>query len=256
MASKYIRIVLVAFATSIAYSQCWSLTAMAQSTSNSPPAADKAIQQAIHDYILDHPEVLIESLQIGKLKEEQRRAAVAKSMINSFKQDLTDDPLSPTFGNPKGDVTVVEFFDYRCPYCRQVEGSLQTLIKDDQGVRVVQKEFPILGAASLYAARVALAAQKQGKHLQLHDALMAKKPNIDERTILEVAKAAGLNMDQITVDMMGSEINSEIARTAQIARALKLNGTPAFIIGTALVPGFTDLETLKSLVDDARHGLD
>jgi protein-disulfide isomerase len=132
---------------------------------------------------------------------------------------------------------------------------LQTLIKDDPGVRIVQKEFPILGPTSVYAARVALAAQKQGKYRQFHDAMMAKKPNIDEATILQVADAAGLDIDRIKADMNSPEVDSELQRGQQIARALKLEGTPGFIVGTELVPGATDLVTLKSMVDDVRHGI-
>jgi len=218
-----------------------------------PPANQSNIEQTIHDYILAHPEVLIESLQIAKQKEEDRVAAIRKSMVGTFEKELLEDPDTPSFGNPKGDVTVVEFFDYKCPYCRQVEPSLQSLIKNDPGVRVVQKQFPILGPASLYAARAALAAQKQGMQAKLHEALMAKKPNLDEATVLKVAGEVGLDLDRMKVDMASPDVDAEIARTARMAKALKLNGTPAFVIGSEVVPGGTDLETLKELVDEARH---
>src|ERR1700722_4982030 len=141
----------------------WSLQAFAQSgvTANSLPSdSGPGLQQAIRDYILAHPEVLIQSLQSAKRRQEQSAAAAAKSKIVAFRKDLLEDPNAPVLGNPAGDVTLVEFFDYRCPYCRQVEPWLQTLIKEDHGVRLVQKEFPILGPASVYAAKVALVAWK------------------------------------------------------------------------------------------------
>jgi len=245
---------LTAFAAMCAMLLLCGLSAVAQTADKtSSPPADNAMQQAIRDYILAHPEVLIESLQRAKKKEDQRLVASRKSTIETFQKDLTEDPSAPIFGNPNGDVTLVEFFDYRCPYCRRMEPLLQSLIKGDPGLRVVQKEFPILGPTATYAARVALAAQKQGKHAQLHEALMAQKPNIDEETILKTAAGVGLDIDRIKADMNSPEVETEIQRTLQIAKELGLNGTPSFIVGTELLPGGTDLGTLKSMISDGRR---
>ena len=148
---------------------------------------------------------------------------------------------------------MVEFFDYRCPYCRKVDPALQALLKEDPNVRLVQKEFPILGPASTYAARAVLAAQKQGIQTKLHETLMSRKPNFDEATILTIAGDVGLDLDRLKVDMNSTEVDAEIARTMQIAKALQLNGTPAFIIGSEVVPGGTDLQTFKELVAEARQ---
>ncbi len=248
-----VRKFFVALAVSCAFLHLWSLPALTQTAGT---ATDDSIQKAIHDYILAHPEVLIQSLRLAKDREEDRLAALTKSMITSFRKDLTEDANAPTFGNPAGDITLVEFFDYRCPYCREVEPFLQSLVKSDPGLRVVEKEYPILGPASVYAARVALAAHKQGKYIQFHNALMARKPNIDEATVLKLAEEAGLDIDRIKVDMNSPEVDSEIKRNREIAKALRLNGTPAFIVGTELVPGATDLATLKSMVEDARREAD
>lgn len=218
------------------------------------PLPDKAIEQAIHDYILAHPEVVVELLRRAKESEQQRVATLAKSVIHSSQKELFDDPNTPVLGNPNGDVTIVEFFDYRCPYCRQVEPWLQTLIKTDKGVRLAQKEFAILGSTSVFAARAALAAQKQGKHAELHNALMAAKPRMDEATIVEAAKQVGLDIDQLKTDMNSAEIDIELRSTAELAKELGLHGTPAFVIGSELVPGATDLNTLRLMVDGARHG--
>ena len=151
-------------------------------------------------------------------------------------------------------MTLIDFFDYRCPYCRQVEPFLQSLIKNDRGLRIVVKELPILGPSSVYAARVALAAHKQGKYEQFHDAVMSKRLNFDEATLLKVAEEAGLALDRLKTDTNSPEVDAEIKRTTEIAKALKLSGTPAFIVGTELIPGATDLETLQTLIDEARHG--
>jgi protein-disulfide isomerase len=216
--------------------------------------ANDALQQAIHDYILAHPEVLIQSLRIAKEREENRAAEQTRALIASLEKNLAEDPGAPVRGNPSGDVTVVEFFDYRCPVCRQVEPFLQALIKNDPGLRVVEKEFPILGPASVYAARVALAAYKQGKYKQFHDAVMSKKPNFDEATIVKLAEAAGLDLDRMKADINSPEVDAEIKHTIEVARAVRLDGTPAFIVGAELIPGATDLGTLQALVDEARHG--
>jgi protein-disulfide isomerase len=244
----------IALAVTCAFGLPFSAPAWAQTTdAGKTLIGDEALERAIHDYILAHPEVLIQSLRIAKEREENRGAEQRKAVVASLKNDLIDDPRAPVRGNPSGDVTLVEFFDYRCPYCRQVEPFLQALIKSDHGLRVVVKELPILGAASVFAARVALAANKQGKYEQFHDAVMSKKSNIDETTILKLAEEAGVALDRLKTDMNSPEVISEIERTAEIAKALRLSGTPAFVVGNELVPGATDLESLQALLDEARQ---
>lgn len=176
----------IALAVTCAFALLCSVPASAQTTdAGKALVANEALQQAIHDYILAHPEVLIQSLRIAKEREESRIAEQNKALVASLKDDLVDDPNSPIRGNPSGDVTLVEFFDYRCPYCRQVEPWLEALTKNNPDLRVVEKELAILGPASVNEARIALAAFKQGKHEQFHDAVMSKKPNVDEATIRE-----------------------------------------------------------------------
>jgi protein-disulfide isomerase len=258
----YLRKVVTAVSVCFLFRLLESSPSLSQGTSlgNSAPAdKGQGLQTAIHDYILAHPEVLIESLQQAKARAEAQQAAIVKAKIAAFRKQLVDDPNAPVLGNPKGDVTLVEFFDYRCPFCRQVEPWVQTLIKQDPGVRLVQKEFPILGPASVYAARLALAALKQGKHKEFHNALIAKEGNINENDIhedmiLQAAKSAGLDLDRMKADMNSSDVDSEIQGNMRIAKSLGLTGTPAFIVGTELVPGATDLMTLHEMVDDARSG--
>jgi protein-disulfide isomerase len=218
-------------------------------TASSPPPD---IQTVIHDYILGHPEVLIESLQSAKRKQEERQKEIAQTYIKDHKKELLDDPDSPVLGNPQGDVTIVEFFDYRCPYCRQVDPLLRKLIEDDPKVRVVQKQLPVLGPTSVLAARAALAARKQGKQPQMHDALITKKPDFDEDSILATARGLGLDTAKLKTDMASPEVDTEIVKSERLAKDLHLTGTPAFIVGSVLIPGATNLETLKSLIDDAR----
>jgi protein-disulfide isomerase len=251
VARRFLFVIVAASFGLISFGKCASLAE--SSGPEKPASADATFERAIHDYILAHPEVLIESLRRAKQKQQDQIAADAKATIRALRKDLLEDPNSPVLGNPNGDVTIVEFFDYRCPYCRQIEPWIRALLKDDPGVRLVLKEFPILGPASVYAARLALAARKQGRHAEFHDAVIARKPNFDEAAVLEIAKQAGLDVDRLKSDLGSRDVDLEIQRNAELAKALHLSGTPALVVGSELIPGATDLETLKSVVDDARH---
>ena len=216
------------------------------------PAHKAEVEQIIHDYFLAHPEFMIEVLRAAEAKVKDEKAADAKGLIAAKQSELLHDASAPIAGNPDGDVTIVEFFDYRCPYCKQVEPSLETLIKEDGKIRIVYKEFPVLGPASVYATRIALAARKQGKYAAFHDAMMAKKGQITEDVVLAVAKAAGLDLDRAKADMNAPEVSEIIARNKALASALEIGGTPTFIIGDKLMPGAGDIDELRKMVDSAR----
>src|SRR5258708_3660351 len=177
------------------------------------PAQKSAFEQIIRDYILQHPELVIEALQSAEDKMKAQAEANARTAVVAKRQELLEDPTSPVAGNPKGDVTIVEFFDYRCPYCKQVEPALETLLKEDRQLRIVYKELPVLGKDSLYATRVALAARKQRKYERFHGAMMATKGQIDEKVILQVAATAGLDPERLKSDMQAGGIDDFI--TAQ-----------------------------------------
>ncbi len=216
------------------------------------PAQKGAFEQIIHDYILQHPEVIIEALQSAEEKVKAQSEERARAAVGERRQELLDDPSAPVAGNPKGDVTIVEFFDYRCPYCKQVEPALEALLKEDRQLRIVYKELPILGKDSVYATRAALAARKQAKYDKFHAAMMAANGQIDEKTILQVATAAGLDIERLKSDMTASEIDDAIKRNYDLAQALDIHGTPAFVIGGELVPGAIDIATMKQKIAAAR----
>lgn len=220
----------------------------------STPPDRQAIEQIIHDYLIAHPEVMVEALKAGDAKAKEQEEAEQRAEIAKHQDELLHDTKSPVGGNPAGDVTIVEFFDYRCPYCKQVEPSLEALLKEDPHIRVVYKEFPILGPQSLIATQVSLAALKQSskKYLSLHAALMNLKGELTTDTILKTAEGVGLDVAKIKADMNGKDIEALIKRNYDLADALKITGTPAFIIGTALSPGAVDLVTFRKMVADAR----
>jgi protein-disulfide isomerase len=167
------------------------------------------------------------------------------------KDDLFRSAASPVGGNPEGDVTLVEFFDYRCGYCRRVVGSLRALVEQDQDLRVVFKEFPILGEDSVRAARAALAAERQGLYMPLHFALMAAD-DLSIEGIMAVAAGVGLDTEQLAADMASPEIEAEIAATYALANELGIEGTPAFVVDDELIPGAVSQERLAALIDEAR----
>ena len=212
----------------------------------------KAVEGIVHDYLLKHPEVLLDAIQAAddKMKKDAKDKA-AKALIERH-HDIFDDPASPTGGNPHGDVTMVEFFDYRCPYCKQVEPALEKVIAADRKLRFVYKEFPVLGPASITAARAALAARKAGKYEAFHSAMMAARGQITDQTVYDVAGKVGLDVAQLKKDMGAPEVDKELKANLDLAEALDIRGTPAFIVGDQIIPGAVDLDTLKQLVADAR----
>ena len=208
----------------------------------------------IHDYLLNHPEVVIEALKAADAKAKAQQENEARAEIVKHRDELLHDPASPVAGNPDGDVTIVEFFDYRCPYCKQMEPALEALLKEDNKVRVVYKEFPILGPESQIASQVSLAALKQSaqKYNRLHTALMNAKGQLTQESILKHAEAAGLDIARIKTDMASPEIDALIRRNMDLADALSIRGTPAIIIGDDMSPGAIDLGTLRKMIADAR----
>ncbi len=228
------------------------VAAPAQAAEPLTPEQKAAVEQVIHDYFLKHPEFMVEVLHAAQAKLKQEKADDARQAIAAMRDELLHDASAPVGGNPEGDVTIVEFFDYRCPYCKQVEPMLEALLKEDRKLRIVYKEFPVLGPESIYATRIALAAVKQGKYRAFHNAMMMTKGQITEDVILKVAASAGVDVNKAKADMNAPEILEIIKRNFALAEALDIQGTPAFIIGDALLPGATDIEHLKRLVADAR----
>ena len=212
----------------------------------------EAIERIIRDYLLRHPQVIVDALQALERRQEAEKAARVKETIARRRAELSEDPSSPVGGNETGDVTIVEFFDYRCPHCRTAARLLAELVAEDRGIRVVYKEFPILGPDSLFAARAALAARLQGKYDAFHRALMAER-TLNRARVMELAASLGIDTVRLEQDMESPDIASAIRRTHALAEALSINATPAFIIGDEVRLGALDRETLRALVARARE---
>lgn len=212
------------------------------------------IERIVGDYIRNNPEIIVDAF---RQLEDRRRLAEAEQLQRQIAQEreaLINDPGSPVGGNPNGDVAVVEFFDYRCPYCKVVAPALARLIEDDANLRFVYKEWPILGPVSVVAARAALAAREQGLYVAFHDRLMSGSEQLSEKMIFDIAEDTGLNVEKLRQDMELPEIEAILQRNAKLAARLRITGTPAFVIGDVLVPGAVELSDLKALVEEARSG--
>lgn len=216
------------------------------------PKDQAALDQAIHDYLMNHPDVVLDALKAGQAQADAKAADQSRRTITTKRKELLDDPDDLVQGNPKGDVTLVEFFDYRCPYCKEVEPSLDALLKEDGKLRIVYKEFPILGEASVYATHVALAAKQQGKYTEFHRAMMATKGDINDATVLNVAQSIGLDITKIKADMSAPATDKLINKNYALADALDIQGTPAIIIGDTLIPGATDIDLLRKDIAASR----
>ena len=211
-----------------------------------------ALDQVIEQYIRSHPEVIEQALQSLEVKRQRDGKLRVRQAIATHQEELLQDPASPVSGNLNGDVTVIEFFDYRCGYCKRVAGAVMQLQKDDPSVRVVYKDFPILGEVSVFGARAALAAREQGKHQAFHEAMLASEIELTKEVVLAIAQRVGLDVKKLEVDLNAPGWETAIDRNYTLANLLGISGTPGFVIGSEVYPGALELAGLKALVAKAR----
>lgn len=202
--------------------------------------------------ILERPEIVREAIAILHQREEADKSTHLLGILESRRGDLERDPNAPVLGNPAGDVTVVEFFDYNCPYCKKAVDVIRELVSVDENIRLVYRELPVLGQGSEFAARAALAARRQGKYEEMHWALMSL-PRATEASVQRTAQDLGLDMVQLEADMLAPEISAHFALSMDLARALGFTGTPSFVVGNQLAPGLVPLDKLVNYVSRARQ---
>ncbi len=213
-----------------------------------------ALGKSIRAYLLANPEVLVDAMQELERKQDTQRDAVAQKGVQENQAELYRDPDSPVGGNPNGDVVIVEFNDYQCPYCKRAYQAVKSVVGADGKVKIIYKDLPILGEASKIAAHAALAAARQGKHQPLHNALMEFTGKLDRDKIFEIAVGVGIDRARLEKDMDDPKLKAIIDRNLALASALGVRGTPAFVIGKQFVPGAVDAAALKQLIAEARKG--
>jgi protein-disulfide isomerase len=224
---------------------------------NTAVAADTSqdeFEQRVRNYLLAHPEVISDALNRLEAKQGEQDAAGAQAALKAHAAEVFQDRDSPVSGNFNGDVTVVEFFDYNCPYCKMMVPLMAQAEAADPQLRIVYKEFPILGPGSVFAAKAALAANKQSKYVAFHRALYQVRGHLEEAQVLEVARTVGLDVDRMKTDMQDAAIEGMLEKNGNLAQALQITGTPGFVTGDQITTGATDLKTFQALIAKARSG--
>jgi protein-disulfide isomerase len=221
-------------------------------------AQRSAIEKIVHDYLVQHPEVLQEAM--GELEKRQAAAEAEKhrAAVKEHAAALFNSPDQVVLGNPKGNVTFVEFFDYNCAYCKRAMSDMLTLLDHDPKLKVVLKEFPVLGPGSVEAARVAVGVRMQDKtgkkYLAFHTKLLGGRGHADGARALAVAKEVGVDMPRLEKDMKSPEVQKTLQADFKLAEALGLNGTPSYVIGNDVIVGAVGLDALKEKISTARCG--
>ena len=210
------------------------------------------IESIVKSYLLEHPEVVRDAIVALDAKEKKDAAALQADALANSAKTIMHSELDGVIGNSKGDVTVVEFMDYNCGWCRKSIKEMQSLVKQDKNVRVVMKEFPIFGEGSDYAARAAMASVKQGKYWEFHQALFATPGKVTIETVDQTAKQVGLDLAKLKVDMTDPAIAAHILATAKLAGDLQFTGTPGFIIDNKIYPGYIPLDEMMAGLTQVR----
>ena len=227
---------------------------------NEPPevlqtAPDReATREIIREYLLERPEVLEEAMIALRVRRQEEKRARTQAAIADNRAVLLSHEMSPVSGNPDGDVTLVEFFDYACGYCKRSLSVMINLLRSDPQLRIVWKELPVLGPVSRVAARASVAAARQGRYLEFHEAVMGTRDGLSEEAVLAIAERVGLDAGRLQQDMADPAIETYLEETNQLARELGIDGTPAFVVGDTLVPGAVGEARLRQLIAEARSG--
>jgi protein-disulfide isomerase len=210
------------------------------------------MESIIKDYLLSHPEILQEMSQILEQKQKQAEDEQRKDGLVKNADQIFRDKADFVAGNPDGKVTMVEFFDYNCGWCKKGFPEVMSLLDTDKDLKFVLKEFPIFGEDSEYAAKAAIASGKQGKYWDLHTAMFSHGGKITKESVDEIAAGIGLNMNQLKKDMKDPALTEILERNRALAQSLAINGTPAFIIDDKLVPGYLPKAELATAINEIR----
>ncbi len=224
------------------------------------PASAQAMNDAqkqemgdfIRSYLLEHPEILREMADKLEAKDQEAETLARTKGLAEQKQLIFSHAGDAVVGNPKGDVTIVEFMDYNCGWCKRSVGEVQALLEKDKNLKVVFKEFPIFGPHSEFAAKAALASIKQGKYWELHQALFANEGQVTDEVVMNIATELGLDVNKLAEDMKDQKVLDTVSENYDLAKTLKLNGTPAFIIDDQVYPGYLPLDQLQAAIADVR----
>lgn len=210
-----------------------------------------AIEQIVREYLLANPEILMDVSRELESRQAAQQAALAKKVIFDRKAAIFQAPSDFVVGNPKGDITVVEFFDYNCGWCKRALDEINKLTKADPKIRVVLKEMPIFGENSTFAAKAAMAATGQGKYWEFHSALM-KERQVTKDNVFKIAEKVGLNVDMLKKDMENPAFDAAIKENQELAQQLGIEGTPGYLVDAKVNVGFLAADGLKDMIAEVR----
>lgn len=219
------------------------------------PVTHEQLPALIKKILVQDPTILMEAVEKMQSDNQEEMMKKAKEEIIKRKDDLYSDPTSPVVGSANADVTIIEFFDYHCVFCKQALATVNTILEKDKKVRIVFKEYPILSEDSKLVSRAAMAVNRiaKDKYFDFHKAMFAMSDNINEKLIFEEAKKLGINAEKLKTEMYGSEVEAILAKNKELGAAIGAQGTPAFIIGENLYPGAIPYDRMQKAVDDLRN---
>lgn len=217
--------------------------------------SEKELQDFIGDYLINNPSVIIDALSAYETQQESKQLAGFKDQLAKHDDYIYNNDISPSIGSETADVTIVEFFDYNCGYCKRAMEDVRKILKEDDNVRVIFKELPILSDSSRSAAHYALAAAKQSNELyfEYHIALMEFKGPKNEKNLEKIAKKVGLDVKKLKEDANTPEIRMALINNLNMSKDLGVRGTPAFIIGESFAPGYIGYDNMKKAVELVRE---
>jgi len=245
------------FARPLVLAAALALTALPATAQDFSAAQRGEIEKIIKEYLIKHPEVLQEAMAELEKKQQLAETEKARSAIKNHSDALFNSPRQVVLGNPQGDVTFVEFFDYNCGYCKRALTDMVEIMGKDPKLKVVLKEFPVLGPGSVEAAQVAVAVRMQDKtgkkYLEFHQKLLGGRGQVDKAKALATAKEIGLDMARLDKDLKSDEIGKTLEESMKLAEALGLNGTPSYVIGNDVVIGAVGQAALSQKIQAARQ---
>lgn len=218
------------------------------------PEQKKEVEAVVKEYLLNHGEDILAGVTAYQAKQEEEANKESVGKAKALQEHLKGDKTTAAVGNPKGDITVVEFFDYNCGYCKKAFTEVQSLLKEDKNVKVVLYDMPILGPSSYEASKWALAAQKQNKYWEFHQAMMEHQGAADEEAFKALAEGAGLDFAKLSKDKDDPAIEETLKKHLETARDLGIQGTPGFLVGSQVFKGYIPYEQMKEAIKRERQG--
>ncbi|MGH1378596.1 MAG: DsbA family protein [Alphaproteobacteria bacterium] len=215
------------------------------------PEQVKELESLFKKFLSENPELILKSVDDFRVSEEKKTQQSAQENLANYAEYFADNGL-PIAGNPDGDVTLIEYFDYNCGYCRKAYADVMTLLKEDKNLRVVFQEMPILSPSSKIMAEYAMAAHEQGKYFEMHQALMDYRGGQGDEAYIKLATDLGLDIEKLKADAKSASISASIDKSSSMAKDLGIRGTPGFVIGNEIYPGYIGIDSLRKAVEKAR----